>query len=387
MNLALVTHNVIHGDGQGRVNYELTRYLLAHDVSVTLIANRVDSALVELGADWIPIQTGSLGEAIDLVKIWRFKRKADRLLQRIGPQFDAVMACGVVLSIPHTLNAVHFAHGGWRRSPFHASKVQTSLNGAYQWIFSVLNDRWERETLSNAQRIVAVSDMVKQELIHSGLPEEEIEVIVNGVDLDEFHPGTADRAALGLPDKVPLGLFVGDIRSPIKNPDGVLGAMPKVPDMHLAVAGTLEGSFLPALADQLGIPDRVHFLGFRDDIPVLMRAADFFTLPSRRDSCPLVLLEAMASGLPVITSRMVGTANLVPPECGFVLDTPDDHDTLVHGLRILSRKPDRCKAMGRAARATAEEHSWKRMARQYHQLLEQLVDAPARPTSLQSAPS
>ena len=375
MRLALVTHNVITGDGQGRVNVELTRYLLDRGVDVTLIANQVDETLIDQGTEWISIDTGSLGEAVDLVKVWRFKRKADRLLRRIGDRFDAILACGVVCSVPHTINAVHFAHGGWRRSPYHASKVNPGLNGAYQWLFSALNDRWERQTLAQAERIVAVSQMVKDELIASGLPADNIEVIVNGVDGDEFHPGPANRTALNLPEDVPLGLFVGDIRSPIKNPDGVLHALADVPDAHLAIAGSLEGSSLPDLAHQLGLSERVHFLGFRRDIPELMRAADFFVLPSRRDSCPLVLLEALASGLPAIVSSNVGTADLVAPDAGFVLRAPDDHDTLRHGLTVLRDDPSLRAEMGRAARVMAERHSWKRMSEQYLDLLRKQVSS------------
>jgi glycosyltransferase involved in cell wall biosynthesis len=115
----------------------------------------------------------------------------------------------------------------------------------------------------------------------------------------------------------------------------------------------------------------VHFLGFRDDVAALMRAADLFVLPSRRDSCPLVLLEALASGLPVVTARTVGTAGLVEPESGFVLDRPDDTEALAEALRALVADAERRRAMGRAARAVAERHSWEKMAEQYVDLFKQ----------------
>ena len=381
MKIAIVTHNVIPGDGQGRVNVALTRHLLGKGVHVTLIANRVDSALVEAGADWIHVDTGQLGEAVDLVKVWRFKLKADRLLGRIGDRFDAIMACGVVLSMPHTVNAVHFAHGGWRRSPYHSVKINPGLHGAYQWLFSALNDHWERQTLRQAQHIVAVSEMVKQELVDSGLPAEQIEVVVNGVDLTEFAPGVVDRRRLHLPEDPPLGLFVGDLQSPIKNVDTVLHALKDAPDVHIALAGTLERSPYPALARRLGVADRAHFLGFRDDVANLMRAADFFLLPSRRDSCPLVLLEALASGLPVITARTVGTADLVGSECGFVLEQPDDAEQLGRWLHELAADPERRTAMGRAARVTAEAHTWEGMAKQYLTIFEHCACAEQAQTA------
>ena len=382
MNLALVTHNVIPGDGQGRVNMELTRYLLDRDVEVTLIANQVDDTLLNRGAEWIQIDTGALGEKVDLIKVWRFKRKADRLVRHIGDRFDAILACGVVCSVPHTINAVHFAHGQWLHSPYHSSRMTNGLNRAYQWLFTWINARWELQTLRNAERVVAVSDMVRDELVSCGLAEDTIEVIVNGVDLDTFAPGPADRPALGLPANVPLGLFVGDIESPIKNIDGVLRGLAEVSGIHLAVAGALDHSPYPELARDLGVDDRVHFLGFRQDIPELMRAADFFTLPSRRDSCPLVLLEALASGLPVITSTGVGTANLITDDTGFVMQGPDDFDTLTHGLQTLAYDDDQRAAMSRAARRTAEQHGWDDMSERYFQLVQEMTMTTPEPTTL-----
>jgi glycosyltransferase involved in cell wall biosynthesis len=375
MHIALVTHDLVTGSGQGRVNLELTRYLLSRDVRVTLLADTVAPELLDAGAEWIPLQPKPLADAVDLIKVWGFKKMANSTLDDIGDRFDAVLACGVTLSCPHTINVAHFVHGTWLDSPFHASKVASGPQAWYQQVFGTLNARWEQQTFLNAQTVVAVSEMVRDELVEIGVPPEKIEVIVNGVDTQEFQPGLADRTALELPEDVVLGLFVGDIQSPIKNLDGVLRCIAEVPDIHLAVAGTLEQSPYPKLANSLGIDDRVHFLGFRRDIADLMRAVDFFTLPSRRDSCPLVLLEAMASGLPVITSRQVGTSNLVGDgECGFVLDTPDDHETLRDGLRTLRDDRSSRSRMGQAARTVAERHSWERTSQQYLQLLTKHVD-------------
>ena len=378
MKVALVTHNIIFGDGQGHVNLALANHLVRRGIDLTLIANNVDDDLASTVHEVIPIETSTLGEAIDLWKVWRFKLAADEILHRHA--FDAVIACGVVCSVPHTLNAVHFAHGGWRRSPFHAWKVNKSLNGAYQWLFSALNDHWERQVLSKAESIVAVSQMVKDELIGSGIAAGKINVVVNGVDLDTFHPGPADRQALKLPEGVPLGLFVGDIKSPIKNPDGCLRALAAVPGVHLAFAGRPEGSPLPKLAEELDIADRVHFLGFRRDIADLMRAVDFFLLPSRRDSCPLVLLEALASGLPAIVSKQVGTYTLVGETAGVVVDSPDDHVALAEAIGLMRDNPERRDEMSTAARAIAEQHSWERMAERYLEILLAQVEQSRMPT-------
>lgn len=369
MHVALVTHNVIKGDGQGRVNYEIARHLSRHGVQVTLVADKVSEDLLQQGISWHRVPLPSISRPVNLVKVWAFKREANRIIDARRHELDAIIACGAVLDRPHTLNAVHFVHGTWLRSPYHTSKLKTGPYAWYQWAYTKLNAQWELNAFRAADRVVAVSTMVEDELCSIGVASECIDVIVNGVDVEEFAPGPADREALGLPSGVVLGFFAGDLQSPIKNLDAVLHAMVEVPEVHLAIAGGLERSPYPALAKQLDIEHRTHFLGFRRDIPDLMRAADFFTLPSRRDSCPLVHLEAMASGLPSIVSNMVGTANLVDGS-GFVMDAPDDVDALIGGMRVFVSDPDRRQHMGRLAREKAQTLSWSRMAERYLHLLE-----------------
>lgn len=378
MKIAIVTHNVVRGDGQGRVNHELARHLLRRGHAVDLIADRVDPALVDAGATWHPVHPGF--EGVNLLKVWRFKHQANALLDRIGDRYDVILACGVTLSCPHTVNVAHFVHGTWLQSPYHSYRVRRlGVRSLYHRLFTTANASWERETFAQATSVVAVSEMVKQELIEVGVPPAAIQVIVNGVDCEEFAPGPVSRDALGLPETPVLGLFVGDITSPIKNLDTVLRATARVPALHLAVAGRLDQSPYPALAHELGIDDRVHFLGFRRDVADLMRATDFFVLPSRRDSCPLVLLEALASGLPVVTARTVGNANLVEDGAGFVIPSPDDVDALTAYLDRLTADPSLRTRMSRTARRVGEANRWSEMGDAYLRLFR---DVAARPVAV-----
>jgi len=371
MKIAIVTHFVRPGDGQGRVNYELSRYLLDQGVEVTLIADEVAPALIEAGAQWMEIHPGF--HNLRLARVFRFQRLADRLLADVEDQFDLVMGCGHTLNRPHAVNVVHFVHSTWLESPFHPSRESVSMNGTYQWLFSRANAQWELETLHKADRVIAVSDKIHRELEALGLPGPRIETILNGVDTDEFAPGKMDRAALALPLDVPLGFFAGDIQSNRKNLDTVLRALPQVPNMHLAIAGTVGNSPYPALAEQLGVAERVHFLGFRTDVADLMRASDVFVFPSRYEACTLALLEALASGLPVITAVTTGGAELVGENSGVVLDDPDDLPALVDALhRVLSDARLRM-SMRRSARSIAEKHTWDRMGARYLDLFERAL--------------
>lgn len=270
------------------------------------------------------------------------------------------------------MNAVHFVHSSWLRSPVHISRNRRDFYGFYQWLFTAFNARWEKQAFQKAQVVVAVSEKVAHELVNIGVPRSRIRVIVNGVDLDEFTPGESDRQKLGLPENVTLALFAGDIRTPRKNLDTVLHALVKVPDLHLVVVGHTQNSPFPQLAASLGLSKRVHFVGFRRDIPQIMQAVDLFVFPSRYEACSLVLLEALSSGLPVITATATGGGELVTPECGIVLSNSDDSDALALALLTLVSSPTLIKQMGKAARSVAEQHSWTTMAQTYVDLFEEL---------------
>ena len=150
-----------------------------------------------------------------------------------------------------------------------------------------------------------------------------------------------------------------------KNLDSVLKALVEAPNTHLAVVGTLEGSPFPKLAADLGIADRVSFLGFRRDIAEIMRAADMFVFPSRYEACALVLVEAIASGLPVITARTTGGSEVVTTESGILLDDPNDVAALARAINDLSADRARRKAMAEAAFAESKKHTWLQVASDY----------------------
>lgn len=377
MHVALLTHNVLTGDGQGRVNYELAHYLRRQGVQLTILADAVAEDLLDAGVTWVPVD---LQFESSLPRVVQFRRATDRLLPSLSASFDVVMGCGYVLSQPHTVNVVHFVHNAWLKSDSHPIRHEWSPGSAYQWLYTKANARWERQALQQAEHIVAVSDKIREELIDIGLPPERIETILNGVDLTEFHPSAspsaADRNTLGLPADVPLAFFAGDIRTNRKNLDTILQALVDVPDLHLAVAGSLPDSPYPRLADDLGVASRTHFLGFRKDVAALMRASDFFVFPSRYEACTLVLIEALASGLPVITASTTGGAELVTPESGIVLENPNDTHALAAAMLTLTNDDATRRSMQHAARGVAERHSWDRMGARYLDLFHRAARTP-----------
>jgi glycosyltransferase involved in cell wall biosynthesis len=372
MKLCIVTHKVAIGDGQGRVNYEVAWEAIRRGHHVTLLASSVDLALQQNSqVDWIPIPVK--GYPLQLGREIAFSTQSAWWLNQHQKEFDLIKLNGAITSARGDVNAVHFVHSSWLRSPFNLSAQNLSLRSIYQRFYTALNADWEKKAFDRAKVVVAVSEKVAQELIAIGVPRERIRVILNGIDLQEFAPGTVDRQQLNLPEKVPLALFAGDIRTPRKNLDTVLHSLVQVSELHLAVVGGIAGSPYPELARSLKLENRVHFLGFRQDVPDLMKAADFLVFPSRYETFGLVVLEAMATGIPVITAATTGAAQLVTPDCGIVLPDSDDTQALAEAMNQLV-KCDRQQRqqMGVAARTIAEHHSWVNMASNYVNLFEEL---------------
>jgi glycosyltransferase involved in cell wall biosynthesis len=373
MKICIVTHKVLKGDGQGRVNYEVASEAIRRGHQLTLLASDVSpdllqSSLVRL----VPISVKGL--PTELLKNLVFSQKSAAWLQQHRAEFDIVKVNGAITSAKSDVNAVHFVHSSWLKSPAHPIHQDRNLYGIYQWCYTKLNAIWEKQAFQQARQVVAVSQQVKQELLEIGVPEPKIRVILNGVDLQEFYPGAGDRQIWGLPDRVPLALFIGDIRSNRKNLNTVLKALVEVPDLHLAIVGKLEGSPYPEMATRYGLDSQVHFLGFQHHVAAIMRSVDFLVFPSRYETFGMVVTEAMASGLPVIVGNNVGAAELITPECGEVAIDSEDAVGLARSLRELACNCERRKYMGQTARTIAEHHAWSSKAQAYIDLFEQGIE-------------
>jgi UDP-glucose:(heptosyl)LPS alpha-1,3-glucosyltransferase len=126
-------------------------------------------------------------------------------------------------------------------------------------------------------------------------------------------------------------------------------------------------------AAELGCADRFRFPGAMDDVAAAYAASDVYVQPTWYDPCSLVVLEAMACGRPVITTRFNGASELMEDGCeGLILDSPAQVDRLAEAMTHLL-DPDRRAAMGRAARKTAEQYSLERNFREMMAVFEQAV--------------
>lgn len=369
MRICIITSSVRKGDGQARVNYEIVKTAMQRGHTVTLVVTQAaeefsDSELVKC------VYLSVKNMPTELMRGIVFNQQSDRWLKKHRYEFDIVMACGAVTSEKTDINVVHFVHSTWLNSSFHTSRMSKNLYGIYQWLYTAFNAYWEKDAFKKTTTLIAVSETIKRELMEIGFAEQKIEVVLNGVDIDEFFPASLNRDQFGLPEHVDIGLFVGDFRTNRKNLDTVLKSLVNVPQLHLAVVGSAEKSPYPQLARQLGVDKRVHFLGYRSDVARVMQAVDFFVFPSRYEPFGMVVTEAMASGLPVITTAASGVAAIVTPACGIVLSDSEDVLALTDALVKLAGDVELRAKMGKAARAIAEDHSWTSKAKTYLDLFE-----------------
>ncbi len=187
-------------------------------------------------------------------------------------------------------------------------------------------------------------------------------MIPNGVDPAPFDRASkADRSALGVPEGAFLTLSVGRL-DPQKGLDVLLDAALKVvetrQDWHLALAG--DGPERDALRirseSDPRLKNRTHWLGRRDDVPSLLKAANALVLPSLWEGMPNVVLEAMAARRAVVASAVEGTEDLVIPGQTGWLVPPGDAVALAGALTEAASDPERLRRFGDAARERVEAH-------------------------------
>ena len=214
------------------------------------------------------------------------------------------------------------------------------------------------------RRVLAVSARVRDEVARDyGVPRERVTVIYNGVDVERFHPaerallGPLVRRELGVEDgtRVCVAIGTGFRR---KGFDLLLGLWRSAPPAHtvLVLVGSDErlGAYRRE-ASRLG--GRVVVTGPREDVAALLAAADVVCVPSRQEAFGNVVLEACAAGVPVVTSRRTGAAELLDaPLSALIVDDPEDLDAL--GAALARALGPEGPAFGHAARRLAERLPW-----------------------------
>jgi glycosyltransferase involved in cell wall biosynthesis len=231
--------------------------------------------------------------------------------------------------------------------------------------------------LRSAARVVAVSAALGDRVADLGVSRSRIAVVRNGVDGEAFaiRDAKAAREKLGLPLDRPVVTFVGNLLK-VKGVDvlveavGRLRSMDAPPIFVCMVGGGPLDAELKTRAQALGVADRIKFTGrvLPTQVPEHMNACDVFCLPSREEGCPNVVLEALASGKPVVASRTGGIPELVRDENG-ALVTPEDPDALARALAAAATRSWDAEAL----RRTVPSLSWGEVGDTYWKLIQEAL--------------
>jgi glycosyltransferase involved in cell wall biosynthesis len=223
----------------------------------------------------------------------------------------------------------------------------------------VLLANLDNATARFAAALVAVSEDTRRAYDEQGYPQR-IRVVYNGVAATSADPNGL-RNELSIPVDAPLVAEVGRLCD-VKGQRELIDAVARLPGAHAVFVGAdLEqgGAYERALrtrAEQLGVADRVVFAGFRDDAARVVAAADVFALPSWTEGLPLVVLEAMALGRPVVATTVGGTPELVADGETGLLVPPRDVEALTAALKRVLDDDGLRRRLGEAGRRRVAEH-------------------------------
>lgn len=330
----------------------------------------------------IPMRRGMapMADLVSLVRLWL-------LLRRLKPDLTE-------FSTPKAgllgLIASHLAGVPARVYLLRGLKLETS-SGLKRHILLVA----ERLAARCAQVVLCNSASLRTKAIALGVaPATKLQLLAegscNGVDVQRFSPGASDvRAELGLSQEAPVVGFVGRLTRDKGLPelidafDSILLAEPRT---HLLLVGWFDAS-----EDALGRDlrarivshPRIHCTGFEVDTAPYYRAMDLMVLPTWREGFPNAVLEAAATGIPVITTESTGSRDSVVPEVTGLLIPPGCPEAICDAVLQLFRDSKRRRRMGEAARAWvlkhyAQEHVLGQLATLYKGLLESAMAVKAR---------
>lgn len=357
--------NNLEVGGAEMLTYELVRRMDRTRFAAEVACMRDTGELGRRLLGEIPVHANLLAGKYDVRVLW----KLTRLLRR--GRFDAIVTVGAgdrmfwgrlaagLARTPVVISALHST--GWPDVVGRLNRLLTPLSSAF---------------VGCAEPHAAYLREVEK------FPAERVHWIPNGVDTTRFQPGVKNEkllAELGIPDRKKIVGLVAQLR-PEKNHELFLETAALVlrsePQTQFVLVGHgPRRDDLEALAVRLGIAKNIHFLGARRDVPELLRQFDVFCLTSKIEANPVSILEAQATGVPVVATR-VGSIpqTVIPGVTGYLAESGNSAELSANLLRLLQDEPHR-QEIGAQARANVIQHwSLERMTSGYEDLIERLYD-------------
>jgi glycosyltransferase involved in cell wall biosynthesis len=346
------------------------------------LASRLDRNLFNPSVCWL---TGgsALKEFVELeIPLYHIPKSKRRDISTFIKLKNIIMENNI-----HVVNAHHFMPMIYS---FYGCKMANNTKLFYtehsQWEIGRASWKWEvmgKFLLNRLDGIIGVSDAVCIEMQKKyNLSPNKIFSIINGVDIDKFNninDNKIIKSSLGFADHDIIIGIVANLKK-VKNHIFLFKAFREVisemKNVKLVLIG--EGdkddpdnteNELSNYVNENGLEGSVHFLGYRPDIPGLLSIMDVFCLTSVKEGLPISLIEAMASGLPLIGTNTEGIRDVIVPNTNGFLVQPNNVTELKNALLCLLRDASLCKALGDQSRIFAETHySIKHCVEQYQDL-------------------
>ncbi len=334
----LVTGDFVKTGGMDRANFALADYLARQDKQVYLGAHRVASELLAYPNVQF-VRVPKPGNSYLL---------ASPLLNWVGcmrAQGLAKFGGRVVVNGGNCrwgdVNWVHYVHAAYQPENKTGWVHQLKQSVSHQLFLKT-----ERKALQSAQVIIVNSDRTKRDLMEKlAIPEQKLHRVYYGIDPQTFYPVNlqekiALRQRLGWTEEKPMVVFIGALGNRRKGFDTLFTAWQQLctssnwdADLVVIGAGT-ELLIWQQRAVVHGIASRIHFLGFRSDVPDLLRAADCLIAPTRYEAYGLGVHEALCCGLPALVSASAGIGERYPPQLqDLLIPNPEDAVDLAKRLQ------------------------------------------------------
>lgn len=365
--------------GIERVVLECANYLASRGHETTLYVSEWDAAALSPDVITRPVPLPKRGS---LLRLLAFSRRSRRALAAQQPPPDVRSAFGV-LCPPGAVLWVPSVHKEWlevsRRQRDWRGRLKQRLNLNHPVLLAMERAYYGRRRY---RKLIALTENVKADLVRLyDVPPADVAVLPNGYWPAEFSFARLEEGRA--PKRLELGYAASDrvvifVANELerKGFGPLLRGIARLddPGVHLLAVGRLNPKRYTAEIQRLGMADRVKFTGPVDDVTTAFAAADVFALPTQYEAWGLVILEALACGLPVLTSRLAGAAVTVREgETGALLDDPRDEAEIARKLLpLLGGEIVRSGAIA----DSVLEYSWGRILPQYEQILRECVAGP-----------
>ena len=312
-----------------------------------------------------------------------FQTDSGRALAALRP--DAIGSFGVAAT-KGSVVWMQSVHAAWidtcKRTRTFRERFKQRLNPFHPMIL-----RAEKKLLAGRRyrRLIALTPQVKDDLARFyAVPAADVEILPNGFSRSEFNPGNRRREraemrrSLGFPAEARVIVFVAN-EAERKGLPQLLSAVAKLadPTLHVLAVGRFDPAASARLADSLGLASRVRFPGASAQVAQFYAAADLFALPTQYEAWGLVIIEAMACGLPVLTSRLAGAAVAVAEGfSGQLLDEPRDEAEITRKLAVLLETLP--GLVDEDVARSVEPYEWSHVLSRYEKILSDVAAADAK---------